>query len=276
VTHPGMEVRRVIQTNLQKVGHDRKGGLRNMKGYEIIQSSLYGSALPDKAVQSWDVRAAVCAVGSRNIDTHSDEVLVFLLQNAVDKQTLDDLFDELFRRYHSRVTRWCFRITRNPDCVPDLVQEVFLRAFRRLCTYRGNSRFSTWLYALTRNHCLNALKKSRTEPTDAGEMIPEEFPGAHGQEVHLALERVQSFQNMWRLIQATLTPIEIRVMALHYGHELPFAIISRQMRLSNPSGAKAYVVNARRKLKAVLRNSESKTATISYGNRSAQRACAAS
>jgi len=104
----------------------------------------------------------------------------------------------------------------------------------------------------------------------------DDFSGAHGLEVHLAMERVQSFQNMWRLIQATLKPMEVRVLALHYGHGLPLAIITRQMRLSNPSGAKAYIVNARRKLKAVLRNSESKTTTMSDGNRSANRVCAAS
>jgi RNA polymerase sigma-70 factor, ECF subfamily len=241
----------------EPITHDHNGDLWGIQGLSC------GSALQNKPVQSWDVRAAVCAVGSRNIEAHSDEVLVFLLRNAVDKQTLDDLFHELFRRYQSRVTRWCLRITRNSDCVPDLVQEVFLRAFRRLCTYRGNSRFSTWLFVITRNHCLNALKRRRTEPTDDGEMMPDDFPGAHGQEVHLALERVQAFQNMWRLIQATLTPMEVRVLALHYGHGLPLAIITRQMMLSNPSGAKAYIVNARRKLKAVLRNSESGIGTVS-------------
>ena len=93
--------------------------------------------------------------------------------------------------------------------------------------------------------------------------MPDDFPGAHGQEVHLAMERVQAFQNVWRLIQATLTPMEVRVLALHYGHGLPLAIITRQMMLSNPSGAKAYIVNARRKLKAVLRNSESGIGTVS-------------
>jgi RNA polymerase sigma factor (sigma-70 family) len=252
------------------INHDHSGDLWR------IQSSLSGSALQNEVAQSWDVRAAVCAVGVRNLKSHSDEALVFLLRNAVDKQTLDDLFSELFRRYQLRVTRWCFRIAKNPDCVPDLVQEVFLRAFRRLCTFRGNSRFSTWLYALTRNHCLNALKKRRTEPTDAGDLMPDDLPGAHGREVHLAMERDQSFQNMWRLIQATLTPMEVRVMALHYGHGLTFALITRQMSLSNPSGAKAYIVNARRKLKAVLRNDESKAATMSYENRSEIRACAAS
>ena len=101
--------------------------------------------------------------------------------------------------------------------------------------------------------------------------MPNEFPGAHGQEVHLAMERVQCFQNMWSLIHATLKPMEVRVLALHYGHGLPLAIITRQMRLSNPSGAKAYIVNARRKLKAVLRDRESTTGTMSYGNRSVNR-----
>src|ERR1700722_19809917 len=75
-----------------------------MEGYGIVEGASCGLALQDKPVQSWDVRAAVCAVGSRNIEAHSDEVLVFLLRNAVDKQTIDDLFHELFRRYQSRVT----------------------------------------------------------------------------------------------------------------------------------------------------------------------------
>jgi len=246
--------------------------------YEVIQGSA-GSAetIPDKPVQSWELRAAVCAVGARNLDAHSDEALVFLLLSAVDQQTVDDLFSELFRRYQVRVTRWCYRVTRDPEGVADLVQEVFMRAFRRLSTYRGNSRFSTWLYAITRNHCLNSLKKRHTEPVEAGEIMPDDYPGADGHEVHLAMERDQSFRNMWRLIQTTLTPIEVRVMALHYGHGLPFALITRQMMLSNPSGAKAYIVNARRKLKAVLRANEPRTGAVSYGNHhSAHRACAAS
>jgi RNA polymerase sigma factor (sigma-70 family) len=249
-----------------------------MEIHELIQSSVRGAdeAMSDPPIESWDVRAAVCAVGARSIDAHSDEALVFLVRSAVDRQTIDDLFHELFRRYQLRVARWCQRTTRDPDCVPDLVQEVFLRAFRRLYTYRGNSRFSTWLYVLTRNHCLNALKKRKTEPVEGGEIMPDDLPGAHGREIHLAIERDQSFRSMWRLIQETLTPAEVRVMALHYGHGLPLAVITRQMMFSNPSGAKAYIVNARRKLKAVLGGGEFKTGVGSYGNRSAHRARAAS
>lgn len=249
-----------------------------MAVYEVIDGATGcpAATLEDNPMQTWDFRAAVCAVGSRNVDAHSDEALVFLLCNTVDRQTIDDLFGELFRRYQPRVTQWCYRIIREPERVPDLVQEVFLRAFRRLCTYRGNSRFSTWLFVLTRNHCLNALKKRSLEPVEDGERMPDDLQGADGQEIHLAMERDQSFRTMWRLIQATLTPTEVRIMALHYGHGLPLAVITRQMMLSNPSGAKAYIVNARRKLKAVLRANEPARGVVSYGNRSANQACAAS
>jgi hypothetical protein len=40
-------------------------------------------------------------------------------------------------------------------------------------------------------------------------------------------------------------------MALHYGHDVPLADITRQLALTNPSGAKAYIVNARRKLNGI-------------------------
>jgi len=42
-------------------------------------------------------------------------------------------------------------------------------------------------------------------------------------------------------------------MTLHYGHDVPLATITRELALDNPSGAKAYIVNARRKLQGVLR-----------------------
>jgi RNA polymerase sigma-70 factor, ECF subfamily len=216
--------------------------------------------------ESWDLRAAVCAVGSQDLSIHSDETLLFLLRNAVDRHTMNDLFTELFRRHHTRVAAWCCQFTRQPDTVPDLVQDVFFRAFRRLYTYRGDSRFSTWLYVITRNHCLNAIKKRIAEPSQTSDAAQAEIQGPDGREILETLQKDQSFRNMWRLIHATLTPTEARVMALHFGHGLPVAVITRQMMLSNASGAKAYIVSARRKLKAVLRNKKF-TAGGAYGAR---------
>jgi hypothetical protein len=105
--------------------------------------------------------------------------------------------------------------------------------------------------------------------------MPADIPGPDGRDIHKALERDESSRNMWQLIHATLTPTEARIMALHFGHGLPIAVITRQLMLSNASGAKAYIVSARRKLKAALNSKESKMGAA-YGTRPTNKSCAAS
>lgn len=164
----------------------------------------------------------------------------------------DRLFSELFRRYHARVTSWCFRLTRNRSRALDLAQEVFFKAYRHRHGFRGDSRFSTWLYAITRNHCLSALKKI-ADPVDVGEMVPVRLQDYSTVRPDIAIEKKESQREVWRMIDSALEPMEARVMALHYGYELPLATITQQLALKNPSGAKAYVVNARRKLNRVMK-----------------------
>jgi RNA polymerase sigma-70 factor, ECF subfamily len=202
--------------------------------------------------QSWDLCEAVCHVGREEMQVISDEALMFLLRNQADRQHSNELFAELYRRFHPRVLSWCRRITRNREGSNDLAQEVFLRAFRYLHTFRGESSPSTWLYVITRNYCMNALRKCGRDPVDGADLVSHAVAGSDGTEVYVNLANNQSFEAMWQLIHKTLSPLEARVMALHYGHALPLALITRELRLSNPSGAKAYIVNARRKLTAVL------------------------
>jgi RNA polymerase sigma-70 factor (ECF subfamily) len=164
----------------------------------------------------------------------------------------DLLFGELFRRYQVRVTAWCFRLTRNRGRALDLAQEIFFKAYRHRHGFRGDSRFSTWLYVITRNHCLSSLKKL-ADPVDVGETVPLRLRDSSMPQPDIAIERKQRHQEMWQMIGATLEPIEARVMALHYGYEWPLAAITQRLALTNPSGAKAYVVNARRKLNLVIK-----------------------
>ena len=202
--------------------------------------------------QSWDLIEAISHVGREDLSAISNESLMFLLRNQADCQHGNELFEELHRRYESRVISWCRRLTRNREGANDLAQEVFLRAFRYMHTFRGESSLSTWLYVITRNYCMNALKKYSRDPVDGAALVSNSVAGSSGTETYENLANRQSFQSMWKLINNTLSPLEARVMALHYGHGLPLALITRELALSNPSGAKAYIVNARRKLSAVL------------------------
>ena len=187
----------------------------------------------------------------------SDEELMRRLCDSGVSAAHDELFGEIFLRYQSRVTSWCGRLTRNPDAAPDLAQEVFFKAHRYRHGFRGDARFSTWLYAIARNHCLTSLRKKASDPAELGESVASvhDLPirDLMAREQDREIEHEQLRRKMWQLMRSTLDPMEARVMVMHYGHEVPMAVITQRLALSNPSGAKAYVVNARRKLSLVLR-----------------------
>ena len=68
----------------------------------------------------------------------------------------------------------------------------------------------------------------------------------------MAMERRQSEDLVRRLMRETLDDTESRVLTLHYVHEMPLASVTRLLRLTNTSGAKAHIVSARRKLARAL------------------------
>jgi len=196
----------------------------------------------------------------------SDEALVYALRTASQQYMIDLLFEEVFDRYHSRVVGWCYAVARNREIAMDLAQEVFLKVFRSLHAFRGDSRMSTWIYVITRNHCLNSLRKRDADPTDAAAQIPLNLEGDNGLAAHHELEKAESFRNIYRIISSILTPLEIKVLWLHYGYDLTLAVITRQLDLSNRSGAKAFIVSARRKLKLYLHNRGITPTSLNVGN----------
>lgn len=191
----------------------------------------------------------------------SDEELVAFYRENRHRPEREDAAAELCFRHQSRITRWCYRFTRDRESAADLAQEILLRAFRNLDSYRGESRFSTWLYVIARNRCLSAIQKRSCEPVWVAKSTPMEFPDTATVDVHTAFETEQSRRKSWRMILDSLDATEARVMMLHYGEELPLNTVSSMLGLTNKSGAKAYIVSARRKLAAArLRDVMQKTA----------------
>jgi RNA polymerase sigma-70 factor (ECF subfamily) len=190
-----------------------------------------------------------------------DEELVAIYRENRHCREREDAAAELCLRHQSRITRWCYRFTHDRESAADLAQEILLRAFRNLDSYRGESRFSTWLYVIARNRCLSAIQKRSSEPVWVAKSTPMEFPDIASVDVHTAFETEQSRRKSWRLILDSLDETEARVMMLHYGEEIPLNTVSQMLGLTNKSGAKAYIVSARRKLAAArLRDAMRKTA----------------
>jgi RNA polymerase sigma-70 factor (ECF subfamily) len=67
----------------------------------------------------------------------------------------------LYEMHREKVYRLSWRMLGTPQDAEDAVQEVFLKAFRTASQWRGDSAFSTWLYRMTSNHCLDILRRKK-------------------------------------------------------------------------------------------------------------------
>src|SRR5215469_1313392 len=182
------------------------------------------------------------------METLTDEELVERYRAAPARVEGESFLNLLFERYHTRVAVWCHRMTGDVHSAADLAQEVFLKAFQHLDSFRGESSFATWLYSIARNRCLDEFRSKALRPNEATDIAMYRIVDSRLEEPSRAMERRQSEQILKQLIRESLDETEAKVITLHYVHELPLHSITRLLGLDNQSGAKAYVVSARRKL----------------------------
>lgn len=94
------------------------------------------------------------------------------MHNQLDKLTDEELvigavydssscLGELYSRYYHKVLNKCVSFVKDESIAFDLTQDVLLKAFFHLKTFRQESGFSTWLYAITANHCKEYLREKR-------------------------------------------------------------------------------------------------------------------
>ena len=88
-------------------------------------------------------------------------------------------FEELLLLHQKKVYNLCLRMSANPDDALDLSQEAFLRAWRSLGQYQFEANFSTWLFRLTSNICIDFLRrKKRRQETSLTESYDDSDEGA--------------------------------------------------------------------------------------------------
>ena len=100
--------------------------------------------------------------------TESDEQLVAAWRQAGDRAALEALAS----RHLATVRRMIHSMTLDDDRADDLVQEVFLRAFRHLGSFQGRSRFTTWLYRIAMNAVHDAVAGRKRSPIDGRAPLP--------------------------------------------------------------------------------------------------------
>jgi RNA polymerase sigma-70 factor (ECF subfamily) len=103
-----------------------------------------------------------------------------------------EAFGELYRRNAGRVYGVCRRLAGEAALAEDLTQDVFVRAWEKLGSFRGEAAFSTWLHPLAVNVAIGALRSRRRGGTSAGALddarTPEPVAPSRSPEVALTLE----------------------------------------------------------------------------------------
>ncbi|HEX6864616.1 MAG TPA: RNA polymerase sigma factor, partial [Thermoanaerobaculia bacterium] len=158
-------------------------------------------------------------------------------------ETADACLSALYRRYQAKVAAWCLRITSDREEAADVAQEVFLRVHERLGSFRGDSRFSTWLYTVTRSVAINrgvAERRRRAEALD-DEGVPEPVEPSPGADQ--AVETAEILAAFRAAMGRDLEPLEAKALYLHYVDGVPLAALTDLLQLTNKSGAKACIVS---------------------------------
>lgn len=178
----------------------------------------------------------------------SDEELIARYRLAPASPASRRCVEELFRRHQARVVAWCYRLTGDRTEAVDLAQEVFVKAYASLDAFRADAKFSTWLYVIARNRWRDELRARQSRPRESPEAELLDAEPFDVNDALAALDARDARTLVQRLMADVLDETERQVMTLHYGHEMRLNAITAMLGLTNPSGAKAYIVSARRKL----------------------------
>jgi RNA polymerase sigma-70 factor (ECF subfamily) len=133
-------------------------------------------------------------------------------------------FRLLFDKYKKQVINYCYRYCGHPSVAEELAQETFLRVYKAATRYRPKARFSTWLYKIATNVCLNEIRRpvyreriesmdqaleghepSREAAMEADQSMPDVLLEAHQDQflIRQAMLRLPEAQRVALLLRAT-------------------------------------------------------------------------
>jgi len=89
-------------------------------------------------------------------ETRKDEELVSLILQGESKY-----FDVLYKRYYNKVFDKCTNLLKSRELAKEFTRDIFSKVFEKLTSFRNKSSFSTWLYSITYNYCIDYLRNKK-------------------------------------------------------------------------------------------------------------------
>ncbi len=170
-------------------------------------------------------------------------------------------FDELVRIHQDRVYNLALRLLGNPDDALDLSQDVFLSAFRKIKSFRGESALSTWLYRITVNLAKNFWKHSQRRGASRTVSLDEPIESEEGKSILLQIpdsnpgpRELAAGREMLAILQEKLRTLSLehrQVLLLRFSEQLSYDEIAEVLDCSVGT-VKSRINRARVELKKIM------------------------
>jgi RNA polymerase sigma-70 factor (ECF subfamily) len=152
----------------------------------------------------------------------------------------------LVKRYEKRLYNYALRMSGNPDDAMDILQDVLMSVYRNLNSFRGDSKFSSWLFRIASFRCTDYFRKASRDTwlTDHADTFEETDDRAHPEN---SVSLAQDNQGITRLM-AALPPDQRQVIELKFFQHFTFDEIAGQLGIS-PNTAKTRLYAALAKMR---------------------------
>lgn len=160
------------------------------------------------------------------------------------------MFSRLHDRYADRVRSKCRSLLRNESTVEDAVQDIFLKVHEKLPGFQGRSRFSTWLYSITYNHCIEFLRKNkriRFADWEEGLDLPEEV---EDEDIEFLLEEKLTRAS---LLLEMIKPEDKAILIMKYRDGFSIKQIMEILGIAGESATKMKLNRAKKRIIALQR-----------------------
>ena len=179
---------------------------------------------------------------ARNHQKLSDENLIA----AITQEGESNLFGLLYERYSDKVYRKCISFVRDEDIAKDMVQEVFTKVFTQLDKFKGKSRFSTWLYAITYNYCVEFYRKNNKYTTvdiDEGPDIAD----SGEEDKEFLMFQVEQLKKAMEMVGSE----DKTILLMKYQQNVSIKELMNHLNISE-SAVKMRLARARKRVKSIL------------------------
>ncbi len=168
-----------------------------------------------------------------------------------------EAFEHLVHLYEKRVFALTLRMCRNPEDAAEAAQEAFLSVWQGLAFFRGDASFSTWLYRLASNACVDLLRREGRHRAAAGPSLDDEELKLevrdHAAGPQETLERSELREEIEQGLQ-TLSPQHREVLLLREIHQLSYGEIAQTLDL-DVGTVKSRINRGRKQLRIFLQRS---------------------